>query len=234
MPPTSPHVSRAADRSPAERVRLPILLLVAGVLLAAVAVWAPAAEQRASSERTLRADPLRPADADRDARPGDGRARLPPHRRPALPRAVRPRSRRLRRRRARGAARGRRRRRDLGPRRGVRPDRVRLAARGGRRGRARPAPRRGDDHVHRPAAQGPHGPLPRLERRAHQGRRRPPPGCARALRGPAGRRDPSPRRRGDRDRLGRRRPPAPSRRRGSSASPAATRPSSASSPRRCR
>ena len=52
MPPISPHVSRATDRSPAERVRLPFLLLVAGVLLAAVAVWAPAAEQRASSERT--------------------------------------------------------------------------------------------------------------------------------------------------------------------------------------
>ena len=52
MPPTLPHLSRAADRSPAERVRLPIVLLVAGVLLAAVAVWAPAAEQRASSERT--------------------------------------------------------------------------------------------------------------------------------------------------------------------------------------
>src|SRR6476619_7563544 len=52
MAPTSPHVSRTADRSPAERVRLPTLLLVAGVLLAAVAVWVPAAEQRASSERT--------------------------------------------------------------------------------------------------------------------------------------------------------------------------------------
>jgi diguanylate cyclase (GGDEF)-like protein len=44
--------SRGADRPAAERVRLPVLLLVAGVLLAAVAVWAPAAEQRASSERT--------------------------------------------------------------------------------------------------------------------------------------------------------------------------------------
>src|SRR6476620_9615374 len=52
MASTSSHVSRGADRSPAERVRLPILLLVAGVLLAAVAVWAPAVEQRASSERT--------------------------------------------------------------------------------------------------------------------------------------------------------------------------------------
>jgi diguanylate cyclase (GGDEF)-like protein len=53
MPASSPlHPSRVADRSPAERVRLPVLLLVAGVLLAAVAVWAPAAEQRASSERT--------------------------------------------------------------------------------------------------------------------------------------------------------------------------------------
>src|SRR4051794_36768588 len=41
-------------RTPSARVRLPILLLVLGVLVAAVAVWAPAAEQRASSERSYR------------------------------------------------------------------------------------------------------------------------------------------------------------------------------------
>src|SRR3954451_5995198 len=39
-------------RTPSARVRLPILLLVLGVLVAAVAVGAPAAEQRASSERS--------------------------------------------------------------------------------------------------------------------------------------------------------------------------------------
>src|SRR3954470_22678605 len=39
-------------RTPSARVRLPILLLVLGVLVAAVAVWAPAAEQRSSSERS--------------------------------------------------------------------------------------------------------------------------------------------------------------------------------------
>jgi diguanylate cyclase (GGDEF)-like protein len=35
-------------------VRLPVLLLVLGVIVAGVAVWAPAAEQRASSERSYR------------------------------------------------------------------------------------------------------------------------------------------------------------------------------------
>src|SRR4051794_1813495 len=39
-------------RTPSARVRLPILLLVLGVLVAGIAVWAPAAEQRASSERS--------------------------------------------------------------------------------------------------------------------------------------------------------------------------------------
>jgi diguanylate cyclase (GGDEF)-like protein len=39
-------------RTPSAHVRLPILLLVLGVLVAAVAVWAPAAEQRSSSERS--------------------------------------------------------------------------------------------------------------------------------------------------------------------------------------
>src|SRR3954465_4361594 len=39
-------------RTPPARPPLPLLLLVLGVLVAAVAVWAPAAEQRASSERS--------------------------------------------------------------------------------------------------------------------------------------------------------------------------------------
>ena len=39
-------------RSPVDRVRLPVVLLLLGVALAALAVWAPAAEQRRSSERT--------------------------------------------------------------------------------------------------------------------------------------------------------------------------------------
>jgi hypothetical protein len=41
-----------AGPTPSAHVRLPILLLLLGVLVAAVAVWAPAAEQRASSERS--------------------------------------------------------------------------------------------------------------------------------------------------------------------------------------
>jgi diguanylate cyclase (GGDEF)-like protein len=52
MPPATPLPLFSEGRSPAVRVRLTFVLLVVGVLLAAVAVWAPAAEQRASSERS--------------------------------------------------------------------------------------------------------------------------------------------------------------------------------------
>jgi diguanylate cyclase (GGDEF)-like protein len=45
-------VYTVTGRTPSARVSLPILLLVLGVLVAAVAVWAPAAVQRASSERS--------------------------------------------------------------------------------------------------------------------------------------------------------------------------------------
>jgi diguanylate cyclase (GGDEF)-like protein len=52
MPPATPLPLSSEGRSPADRVRLPGILLVLGVLIAAIAVWAPAAEQRASSERS--------------------------------------------------------------------------------------------------------------------------------------------------------------------------------------
>src|SRR3954470_9502483 len=74
-------------RTPSARVRLPILLLVLGVLVAAVAVWAPAAEQRASSERsytlTRDAQQMLTAMIDQETglrgylQPGAGRSREP-------------------------------------------------------------------------------------------------------------------------------------------------------------
>jgi len=55
MTPTTPlPLFSGEGRSPVDRVRLPVVLLVIGVMLAALAVWAPAAEQRASSERSYR------------------------------------------------------------------------------------------------------------------------------------------------------------------------------------
>ena len=53
MPTVSPpRVDSGAGRSAGAGVRLPALLLVIGVLVSGVAVWAPAAEQRSSSERS--------------------------------------------------------------------------------------------------------------------------------------------------------------------------------------
>src|SRR3954453_5537143 len=45
-------VDSGAGRSAGAGVRLPVLLLVVGVLVSGLAVWAPAAEQRSSSERS--------------------------------------------------------------------------------------------------------------------------------------------------------------------------------------
>jgi diguanylate cyclase (GGDEF)-like protein len=50
-PPPLP-VYTDTGRSPSAHLRLPVVLLMLGVLVAAVAVWAPAAVQRASSERS--------------------------------------------------------------------------------------------------------------------------------------------------------------------------------------
>src|SRR4051794_12423131 len=44
-------VDPGAGRSAGAGVRLPVLLLILGILVSAVAVWAPAADQRSSSER---------------------------------------------------------------------------------------------------------------------------------------------------------------------------------------
>jgi hypothetical protein len=52
MPPATPLPLFSEGRSPVDRVRLPAIVLVLGVLIAAIAVWAPAAEQRSSSERS--------------------------------------------------------------------------------------------------------------------------------------------------------------------------------------
>src|SRR3954451_19928107 len=51
--PTAPRfrVDPGAGRSAGAGVRLPVLLLILGILVSAVAVWAPAADQRSSSER---------------------------------------------------------------------------------------------------------------------------------------------------------------------------------------
>jgi diguanylate cyclase (GGDEF)-like protein len=47
-----PSVDSGTGRSAGAGVRLPVLLLVLGVLVSGLAVWAPAAEQRSSSERS--------------------------------------------------------------------------------------------------------------------------------------------------------------------------------------
>ena len=53
MPSVPPlRVGPGARHSAGAGVRLPVLLLILGILVSGLAVWAPAADQRASSERS--------------------------------------------------------------------------------------------------------------------------------------------------------------------------------------
>ena len=237
MPSVPPlRVGPGARRPAGAGVRLPVLLLILGILVSGRRGLGPRRRPARELRAQLHPDARSPADAHRDARPGDRPARLHPDRRPALPRSV-PRGPRERRPgRAHAPARGGRRPGAHGRDRRVGADRGDLAAggRGDRLARRAAAGRARPTRPRRSAARRSWTASARRTHALSDARRRPPPPRARAQRGRPRRLDPAPRRGGDRHRLGPRRAPAPPRRRRAAPRAPLRRRAAASSPRRCR